>query len=244
MEFISNEDKIHTEQMQDVIGRPPRWLYRWGISLVFGIGLICVFVSSRINYPEVVQTRVKLVPLNSSHAVSVSDSGRLVKILVQNDHEVKKGDSLAVIERATDKTIINAPVGGKLTYAGIIRENQQLAPKQNVFYISSGNNGFYGEMIIPQNYIDKIKAGQVVIVKLSNSGDGDRGTLKGVIKYVTDNQLNNAGYVAEVDFKDIKKNGADGSELPANGVMAGAEIITVRATLLQRLIKSLTRGIK
>jgi HlyD family secretion protein len=242
MEFVNNSEPVHTEQMQDIIGKPPRWLYRWGITLVLGIGLICVFISSRINYPEVIQTRLKLLPLSSPYTVAVNDSARLVKILVQNDREVKKGDSLAIAQSSAGETFIKAPLSGKLTYASIIIENQQLKSNQEIYYISSGNNGFYGEMIIPPNDIDNVKAGQTVVVKLRNKNTG---TLKGVIKYITDYQLKNEQYVAEVDFNDYKRNEKEGRPVSLRkGMVADAEIITANTTLLLRLLKSLTKGIK
>src|SRR3984885_12225284 len=98
MEFANSKDQVHTEQMQDIIGTPPRWLYRWGISLVLGIALICIFISSLIDYPEAVQTRLKLVAVYPPYIVALKDSGRLNKIIVQNECEVKKGDALAIIQ--------------------------------------------------------------------------------------------------------------------------------------------------
>jgi multidrug resistance efflux pump len=240
-ELTSAEESKHTEQMQDIIGTPPMWLYRWGISLVLAIAVVCIFISSTISYPEAIQTQVKIHSVDSPYGLSTKDSARLIKILVQNNSSVKKDDYLAVLENSTGKMNIKAPVNGELIYAGVIHENEQLHPNQNIFFIVGENRGFYGEMIIPQNDIYKVKSGQIVLIKLRNPADDER-TLDGVIRYVTNDQLKTGDYVAEVNF--YNQNNKDGYLLLRNGMITDAEIITAKATLFHRLIRSLTRGIK
>ncbi|HEX8020964.1 hypothetical protein [Mucilaginibacter sp.] len=240
-ELINQGESVHTEQMQDIIGTPPVWLYRWGISLVLAIGVICVFISSTVSYPEAIQTQIKIHSVNSPYGLSIKDSATLIKILVQNNSSIKKDDYLAVFETSTGKKSIKSPINGKLIYAGVIHENEQLHPNQNVFFIVGENRGFYGEMIVRQNDIYKVKSGQTVLVKLRNSVDDQR-TLDGVIRYVTNDQLKTGEYVAEVDF--YNHNNESGYLLLRNGMLADAEIITAKATLFHRLIKSLTIGLK
>jgi HlyD family secretion protein len=159
--------------------------------------------------------------------------------LVQNNSSVKKDDYLAVLENSTGRKNLKAPVDGQLIYAGVIHENEQLHPNQNVFFIVGENRGFYGEMIVSQNDIYKVKSGQTVLIKLRNPVDDQR-TLDGVIRYVTDDQVKTGEYVAEVAFD----NHGSGYLLLKNGMIADAEIITAKATLFHRLINSLMRGIK
>jgi multidrug resistance efflux pump len=241
-EFIKSEESLHTEQVQDIIGTPPRWLYQWGITLVLAVVLLCLFISSVINYPEAVKTQIEMLSASSADGISFKDSARLIKILAPNDTTVKKGESLAIIENAIGKITIKAPKSGKLTYAGIVHEGELLAPGQNIFFISLGYSDFYGEMIIPQNEAYKVKPGQTVFVKLRNSPDEKRSLLKGIIRYISSDQPKNEQYLAEVDFDNL--NNKTEYLLLRNGTVADAEVITANATLFHRLIKSLTKGIK
>jgi hypothetical protein len=242
--LINNEEPLHTEQIQDIIGTPPRWLYRWGITFVLTIALICIFISSVINYPEVVKTQLKILSTSLPNGISFKESVRLIKILVPNDTPVKKGDDLAIIENLTGKAAIKAPMNGKLTYAGVIHEEEQLAAGRNIFFISIGNGNFYGEMFIPQNEANKVKTGQTVLVRLRNAVDEKQSELIGTIRYITDDQFKNGRYFAEVDFNVPKDVNKDDHAFLRSGIIADAEIITARATLFQRLIRSLTKGIK
>lgn len=241
MELAKVEEPIHTEQIQDILGKPPKWLYRWGISIMLAVAMICILITTLISYPEEVQTRIKLHSTYSPCYVSVKDSGVLAEIFVQNESTINKGDSLAVLENPAGKTIITAPVRGKLTYAGIIHENEQFVPLQHVFLISHENNRFYGEMLIPPNDVYKVEPGQTVIVKLRNSSDEKYGLIQGTIKYITNEQFKSNQYLAEVDF-DHSDN--ETGHLLSNGMITDAEIIIAKASLFYRLVHSLTRGMK
>jgi hypothetical protein len=231
-------ENLHTEEMQDIIGKPPVWLYRWGISLVLSVVLVCIGISSFITYPEVVKTQLKIRSVYSPAVVSCPDSVRIFKILIPNDHEIVKDQYLAELEGAKGMIRIKASQDGKLTYAGIIHENMWLKPNQPIFYISRGSSDFYGEMVIPKNSINKVKAGKKVLIELNGFSDEGHKTLRGTIRYITDD-LNNGGHIAEVDFDGFEK----GNSLPLlkNGAVTDAGIITAQATVFQRIMQGLLK---
>ena len=242
-EKIVIEETVHTEEIQDIIGTPPRWLYRWGITVVLVIALLCILVSSAINYPEVIKTRLQILSTYQPDSIVCKDVERLTKILVRNDSWVTKGDSLALTTGATGILAIRADVSGKLSYAGIIHENEELAPGERVFVITAKNTGFYGRMIIPGNEVHKVIPGQNVLVKLRDAEEGKPG-LTGIIKYVVNDPAKNGDYLAEVDFSDPKNTHTTNQLSVRNETMADAEIIIAKATLLHRLVQSLIKGTK
>jgi len=237
------QEPVHTEQIEDIIGTPPMWIYRWGISLILVITLVCLLVSSFIQYPEVVNTQLKIIAADSLQTVSFKDSARLIAILVQNNQKIKKGQPLAVVESKSHKTTIIALNSGELDYASIIRENELLKPGQALFNIAPYNKDYYGEMAIPRYAANKVKPGQTVWVTLKNHSDERKNTLKGKVKYIADDLKSNV-YVAEVDFKADGKSNNTESILLQNGSVAEAEIITMPSTIFHRIIQSLMKGIK
>ncbi|MBB6131483.1 HlyD family secretion protein [Mucilaginibacter lappiensis] len=241
MELTHEEEPVHSEQIQDIIGTPPRWLYRWGISLVLAIALICIIISTLIDYPLVVQAQIKLRPSFPPYKVFSQDSASVVKILVRNESTVRKGDSLAIVHNVNRKenVMIIAPIDGRLTYSGIIHENEQLMANQNMFYISGNNNDYYGEMIIPQKDTYRVKQGQTVLVTVKNSPDENYNKLKGIIKYITDGPSKGEPYIAEVTFSKSNDN-LNGRPIRKE-IEADAKIITANATLFHRLMQSLTK---
>ncbi|MDP9075837.1 MAG: HlyD family secretion protein [Bacteroidota bacterium] len=136
------------------------------------------------------------------------------------------------------KYVLSASQAGKLSFAGIIQENQVLNPGQEVFYIDPGNEAFFGNMTISQNNMGKVKEGQQVLVKLKSYPFEEYGMIRGRIKYIADVPYKDSVFISRVEFKinnssDLKK--------PIHlkqGMMADAEIITQDATILQRLTRS------
>lgn len=55
MPDISNPtDNLHlrSEEVQEIIATPPAWLVRWGITIVFILICLVLFLSFLIKYPD------------------------------------------------------------------------------------------------------------------------------------------------------------------------------------------------
>jgi len=145
---------------------------------------------------------------------------------------------ISAAEDWKSKYILSASQPGRLTFAGIVQENQVIAPNQEVFYVNPGNEQFFGEMMISQNNMGKVKVGQQVLVKLRSYPFEEYGMIRGRIKYIADIPYKDSVFISKVEFRirntsDLKK--------PIHlkqGMMADAEIITQDATMLQRLERS------
>ncbi|MEX2351106.1 MAG: biotin/lipoyl-binding protein, partial [Balneolaceae bacterium] len=93
-----SELDVRSEEVQEIIGRPPHWLVRWGITVFFGV-LGLVFLSAAvIKYPEVIQTPLRLTAVNAPQSLESRLNGKLVRITVENNSDVKEGDVLAWLE--------------------------------------------------------------------------------------------------------------------------------------------------
>jgi multidrug efflux pump subunit AcrA (membrane-fusion protein) len=236
-------EQRHTEDMQDIIGTPPSWLIRWGITVFFAVLVLIAVLSELITYPDLVKTQLKINSFDLPHPVVLKAPGKLVKLMVKNNMEVKKGQELAFVETPSGKIILTAPYTGNISYVGIVHENQELSANKTLFYINSNNLDFFGEMIIPPGSITKVKEGQEVLVKLRMYSYEEYGILHGTIKYIADSQFKNGGYIAEVDFKtqnitDMRK----ALDLKP-GMTAEADIVTQNTSLYKRVTASLFKSL-
>ncbi|HEY8930479.1 MAG TPA: HlyD family efflux transporter periplasmic adaptor subunit [Mucilaginibacter sp.] len=145
---------------------------------------------------------------------------------------------ISTAEDWKNKYVLSASQRGKLSYAGIIQENQVLNAGQDVFYIDPGNEAFFGEMTIPQNNMGKIKEGQEVLVKLRSYPFEEYGMIRGRIKYIADVPYKDSVYISKVDFKIANSSDLKKPIRLKQGMMADAEIITEKATILQRLTRN------
>jgi len=170
------------------------------------------------------------------------------KEILELDNQVQeeKGKFLqslnSLISTAEDwksRYVLIASQEGKLSFVGIIQENQVLTANQEVFYINPGNEDFFGEMAISQSNMGKVKEGQQVLVKLKSYPFEEYGMIRGRIRYISDIPYKDSVFISKVDFKlrnssDLKK-----SISLKQGMMADAEIVTQNVTVMQRLSRSM-----
>lgn len=145
---------------------------------------------------------------------------------------------ISIAEDWKSKYVLTASQAGKLSFAGIVQENQVLTLGQEVFYINPGNEAFFGEMSIPQNSMGKVKEGQKVLIKLKSYPFEEYGMMTGRIKYVADVPYKDSIFISRVDFKLTKTSDLKKPIHLKQGMTADAEIITQDATILQRITRS------
>ena len=190
-----------------------------------------------------IQTESSIITGNDNYAAKQKEILEL-----NNQIQEEKGKFLqalnSLISAAEDwklKYILTASQSGKVTYAGIVQENQILTPNQEVFYINTGNEQFFGEMAISQNNMGKVKEGQRVLIKLKGYPFEEYGMIRGRIKYISDVPYKDSVFMSEVDFKSMKCSDLKKPIHLKQGMMADAEIITQDATILQRISRSLLK---
>jgi len=191
-----------------------------------------------------VQTESSLITNNNSYAAKQSDILELDNQLQEEKAKFLQAlNSLSSAEDWKSKYVLTASQSGKISFAGIVQENQVLAPNQEVFYVNPGNEQFFGEMTIPQSSMGKVKEGQEVLVKLKSYPFEEYGMIRGRINYIADVPYKDSVFISRVDFKinnfsDLKR--------PIHlkqGMTADAEIVTQNATIIQRLSRSIFKVI-
>lgn len=94
--------EIRSEEVQEIIGRPPHWLVRWGIASFFMV-LVLIFLSaSTIQYPETIQVPLKLTAINAPIIVEAKTSGKITRLFFEESDRVLEGEVLAWIESRAD----------------------------------------------------------------------------------------------------------------------------------------------
>jgi len=237
----TNHPPRHSDDIQDIITRVPSWLLRWGITLFFVILVSIMGLSALIRYPDVIKTQLKIETSDALESVITKAPGKLVKLLVSQNETVKPGQSLAWFENTTDhnKYVLTAPTGGKISFRTVVHENQLFAANQEVFYVVPDDEEFFGEMVIPQDNMGKIKEGQQVLVKLKAYPFEEYGMITGRIAYITEFANKDNAFLSKVDFNRKEKSHLKKPIRLAQGMVADAEIITQDATILQRLSRNL-----
>ncbi|MFZ4260628.1 hypothetical protein ACFRAE_01200 [Sphingobacterium sp. HJSM2_6] len=102
------EENLHSEELQDIIAKPPSWLLQRGISFVLITILMILGISVFIKYPEMIQAPLKFNTSDAPKVMLSKVNGNLVKILVKEGIWVKKNQEIAYLESVADhQQVIN-----------------------------------------------------------------------------------------------------------------------------------------
>lgn len=94
--------KLRSEEIQEILSKPPSWIIRWGITLIFIFTLIILTLSIIIRYPDFITTRIIVTTEIPTERIIARYSGALEKLYVSNGDSVKVGQRLAVLRNTAN----------------------------------------------------------------------------------------------------------------------------------------------
>ncbi|GAB2794543.1 HlyD family efflux transporter periplasmic adaptor subunit [Rhabdobacter roseus] len=94
--------ELHSEEVHEIISRPPPGLVRWGMTVFFALLLLLGLGSWWVRYPDIVTASFTLTATDAPRTVVVRAEGKLVRLLVKDGQEVGAGQVLAYSESTTD----------------------------------------------------------------------------------------------------------------------------------------------
>ena len=99
-----NKDNIElrSEEVQEILTKPPAWIVRWGISLIFLFTLIILVLAFMIKYPDFVTAKVIVSTEQPTERIVARFSGALDDLYISNGDTVRVGQKLAVIRNTAN----------------------------------------------------------------------------------------------------------------------------------------------
>ncbi|MBE9490305.1 MAG: HlyD family efflux transporter periplasmic adaptor subunit [Bacteroidetes bacterium] len=102
MEGLNEELKIYSDEVKDVLSKPPKVIFRWGNTMLFVFILVIFFLSWLIKYPDIVTAQAVLTTEIPPQKEFARVSGKIDSIFVSNYQEVNENTPLALIENTAD----------------------------------------------------------------------------------------------------------------------------------------------
>ena len=93
---------IHSSEVQEIMGRKPAWILRWGITILISLILAFVLCCYFIRYPQTVTAYITLTSDYPPADLAAKASGIIDSVFVSNGEPVKKDQLLAMISNAAD----------------------------------------------------------------------------------------------------------------------------------------------
>ncbi len=93
---------LRTEEVNEILTSTPKWIFRWGISVIFILIIIGVALSYFIRYPDILTADITLTTLNPPVTLVSKNNGKLTYLLVKNNELVEENQTIAVIENTAN----------------------------------------------------------------------------------------------------------------------------------------------
>lgn len=99
----ADQIELRSEEVQDILGTPPRWLVQWGTTIIFVVILILFLMSWLVRYPDVVRAPIIITTPTPPAAIIAHRAGKIEAFYVNNGDTVMQGDLVGLIENTANK---------------------------------------------------------------------------------------------------------------------------------------------
>lgn len=94
--------ELRSDDMQEILGTPPKWIIRTGISIVLSVILVIIVGSWFFKYPDTIQAKVTLCTQNPPVQLKARASGKIINLFASEKQFVSKNEIIAVIENTAN----------------------------------------------------------------------------------------------------------------------------------------------
>lgn len=94
----NNQHEIRSEAVQDIMSKIPHWIIRWGMSIIFVLIGLLIFISWFIKYPDVIPGYAEISTSTPPVVLVSKSSGEVKELLFKDNSLVKKDDIITTID--------------------------------------------------------------------------------------------------------------------------------------------------
>ena len=94
--------EIRSEEVQEIMGTPPKWIIRWGIVIIFFVVMTLLAGSYFYKYPDLINAQITIVSENPPVSIVARADGKLNNIFVADKQVVTANTILGIIENTAD----------------------------------------------------------------------------------------------------------------------------------------------
>lgn len=93
-----NKIEIRSEEIDEILGKTPGSMIRWGISIFFIVIILLLAGSWFFKYPDFISSKIEITSTNPPADIITKTSGKIENIFVSDNEIVHKGQVLAIVE--------------------------------------------------------------------------------------------------------------------------------------------------
>lgn len=146
------------------------------------------------------------------------------------------------IEEWKLRHIVEAPIAGKVLFVSFLQESQLININQELFYIQPPESYYYGELLVGQQGLGKIKTGQKTMIRVESFPSNEFGYLTGRVDYISHIPSRHDSFLIRVELPEGLHTNYDKKIFFRNNLAAQAEVITDHRRLIERFFSQLKRA--
>ncbi len=228
----------HSDEMQEIIGHVPHWLFRWGNLMIVGLLLLLLLTSHTLHYPDIMHAQALINAREQPQKETwfITDPSVTYEPQVGDAQDVQVGDTLLNEIDATHKTVtpVTARVSGRTYLIKGIENN----PKAFVLLVVPLVTNYEVQLRLPLKGAGKLRNGQRVLIRLDAYPSNEFGFLEGHISGIVPVSLDGHYRANVVLASGLTTN--TGHTLPVQPLLQGtAEVILDEKRLFDRIFKTL-----
>lgn len=108
---MAEEIEIKTDAVNELLTAVPKWIVRWGISIIFLIIVLMLSLSFLIKYSDTLSAKTVITTINPPVTLIAKTNGKIIELNVKNNQLVQKGDVLMVVESSVSYQDLNKLIG-------------------------------------------------------------------------------------------------------------------------------------
>lgn len=94
--------ELRSSEVDEVLGQPPAWLVRWGITVFAGVLAMLGAITWFVQYPDRVSAPLRVLAVSPPRPVVTRTEGKLERLFVADNQPVRAGQVLAWLESTAD----------------------------------------------------------------------------------------------------------------------------------------------
>lgn len=230
----------NSSEMEEIVGQVPPWLVRWGLGVLFCVGIIGLAISNKVSYPDTFPAEVLVQAKQQPGKVTVrrEDASQRFSFLVKDGDQVRMGDTLLIrtdINKQESESIIT-PMAGKIYVSEGIDAANTL---DKIIWVVPKATSFEVKIKYANRGAGNIKIGQSVKINLYDYPNDEYGFLDGKIANILPVQVDDQ-HQAYVQLYQDKLITSKNKELPVLPTMQGeAEILLNDRSIFKRIFGSI-----
>ena len=132
----------HSEELTDLLGKPPVWITRWGISVILGALVTVVAASWWVEYPDKVKGNVQITTEQTPVRLMARVGGKVERLLVKEGQKVHKNEAVCRLEStansedvlAVERSLAGLQITTDFKAEGILLSNSRNLGDLQAFY--------------------------------------------------------------------------------------------------------------